>query len=195
MQKPMFQERMLELKGARGILFIFRELFDLSGDICQNEYRLLEDCCGLLDEVIRKSGINNDTMSVRDFLENKEARKDKERIIHWYEILLECVLDEIPFFMVRYVCDRKWVERCREEYLDSYERQFQEDCAEQEENFWEKYVLRDIEKRYEGHEDEPECDQIMQLMKGTKIFDALMWYCQPEGVTLENIRVNAGKAA
>lgn len=177
MQKQVFQDRMLELKGARGILFIFHSLFGLSEDICQNEYKLLEDCDVLLEKIKKRYGVD-DAISVKEFMEDKEVRKDKENLIRWYEGLLECILDGIPFLMVRYVCDREWVEKCREDYQDSYEKQFQVDNVGQEKNFFEKYVLKDIKKRYKEREVGLEYEKIIKLMKETQIFDTLVWYCK-----------------
>lgn len=174
MQQNAFGDRMLELKGARGILFIFRNLFGFSEDICKNEYRLLEDCSELLKVIKDK----DDKMSVEDFLEDREAKKDKESLIKWYQKLLECILDTIPFSLVRYVCDKEWVEKCREKFLNSYEKQFLKDGIDLEKEFINKYLLADKKKQCKINNTGSDYDMIIKQMDETQIFDVLEWYCR-----------------
>ncbi len=192
MQQDVFLDRMLELKGAGAILFIFRSLFGFGGDICKNEFKLLEDCSILLAGVKKKDAEGKNTITIKEFLADREARKNKKDIIEWYESLLERIGDKIPFELVRYVCDKEWVEKCREEYQGSYEKQFQTDNVGQGKNFWEKYILKDIKKLYResevkskdkiNFEDEVKSayEHIMQLMRETQIFDILKWYCMQQ---------------
>lgn len=173
MRKKEFEERMLKLKGARGILFIFRSLFGISEASCSNEYKLLEDCIEMLAHKERENTLNK--MSVEDFLRDKEARKDKENLIRWYEKLLECILDTVPFPLARYVCDREWVEKCREDYQNSYEKLYCENDLENPKEFLKKYLhnsLREQRDTGDGYE------ETLKVMGETYILNELAEYCQ-----------------
>jgi hypothetical protein len=178
MQKEAFQERMLELKGAAGILFIFRSIFGLREDTCQNDFKILEDCSKLLDGIMQKDEDGTPTITVRAFLEDNESRKDKESLVWWYESLLKCILNKIPFSLVRYVCDREWVEKCRENYLNSYEKLFQENYVEQDNVFLEKYLFKDLQKQYKDSVVASEREKIIALIKKTGVFKKLIVYCK-----------------
>ncbi|MBU3130623.1 hypothetical protein [Clostridium tagluense] len=127
MNQEEFCYRMSELQGAVPALRLIREIFQLSEDVVKSDMLFLENCFYLIQMLQRNSTeVKQLLEDVEEYLDVKKRGENVEpkKLIRLYEKLLEILVKYIPVSMVKYICDKKWLDDCRKQYQESYEKQY-----------------------------------------------------------------------